>query len=254
VIDTHAHLDGCEAPPEELLARARAAGVERVITVGSGIDSCRASLAIAEGELGVFAALGIHPHQAGGEEAERLGELAELLRHERAVAVGETGLDFYRDWAPHDRQRSLFAAQLELAAGFGKPVVIHNREADPETAEMLAGFDGTVILHCFSSPGLLAAALERDYYVSFAGNVTYPSAESLREAAKRVPAERILTETDSPYLAPVPRRGRPNEPANVVYTVAALADARGEDAAELAARIDANATAAFSLPVASPTQ
>jgi len=252
VIDTHAHLDGCEEPPEALLARAREAGVERVITVGSGIDSCRAALAIAEGERGVFAALGIHPHQAGGPEAERLAELAELLGQERAVAVGETGLDFYRDWAPPDSQRSLFAAQLELAGELGKPVVIHNRDADSETAAALAGFDGTVILHCFSSPALLDVALERGYYLSFAGNVTYPSAEELREAARRVPAERILAETDSPYLAPVPRRGRPNEPSNVVHTVAALAQTRGEDAAELAARIDANATAAFSLPVATP--
>jgi TatD DNase family protein len=252
VIDTHAHLDGCEKPPEALLARAREAGVERVITVGSGIDSCRAALAIAKGERGVFTALGIHPHQAGGPEAERLPELAELLTHECAVAVGETGLDFYRDWAPPDRQRSLFAAQLELAGEVGKPVVIHNRDADSETAAELAGFDGTVILHCFSSPALLDVALERGYYLSFAGNVTYPSAEELREAARRVPADRILAETDSPYLAPVPRRGRPNEPANVVHTVAALARTRGEDAAELAARIDVNATAAFSLPVASP--
>jgi TatD DNase family protein len=252
VIDTHAHLDGCEAPPDELLARARQAGVERVITVGSGIDSCRAALAIAEQESGVFAALGIHPHQAVGAEADRIGELAELLMHERAVAVGETGLDFYRDWAPRDRQRSVFAAQLEVAVELGKPVVVHNRDADSDTAEMLAAFGGTAILHCFSSPGLLGPALERGYYVSFAGNVTYPSAEELREAAKRVPADRILAETDSPYLAPVPRRGRPNEPANVVHTVAGLAQARGEDAAELAARIDANATAAFSLAVASP--
>jgi TatD DNase family protein len=252
VIDTHAHLDGCEESPEVLLARAREAGVERVITVGSGIDSCRAALAISEGEPGVFAALGIHPHQAGGPEAERLAELAELLGHERAVAVGETGLDFYRDWAPHDRQRSLFAAEIELARELHKPVVIHTRDADSETAAALAGFDETVILHCFSSPCLLDLALERGYYVSFAGNVTYPSAEELREAARRVPAERILAETDSPYLAPVPRRGRLNEPANVVHTVAALAQARGEDPAELAARIDSNATAAFSLPVASP--
>jgi TatD DNase family protein len=252
VIDTHAHLDGCEEPPGELLARAREAGVDRVITIGSGIDSCRASLTIADGERGVFAALGIHPHQAGGEEAERLGELAELLGRERAVAVGETGLDFYRDWAPRDRQRSLFDAQLELAAKLGKPVVIHNRDADSDTAAALADFGGTVILHCFSSPGLLDVALERGYYVSFAGNVTYSNAQELRDAAKRIPAERILAETDSPYLAPVPRRGRPNEPANVVHTVAALAEARGEDTAELGARVDANATAAFSLPVASP--
>jgi TatD DNase family protein len=181
-------------------------------------------------------------------------ELAELLRHERAVAVGETGLDFYRDYAPHNRQRELFSAQLDLARELSKPVVVHNREADSDTAAALSAFEGTVVLHCFSSPGLLEPALERGWYLSFAGNVTFPRAEALRDAAKRVPAERILAETDSPYLAPVPRRGRPNEPANVVHTVAALAEARGEDPGELAARIDANATAAFALPVASPAQ
>ena len=254
MIDTHAHLDGCEEPARVLISRAREAGVDRVITIGSGIESCRAAVEIAADDPGVFAALGIHPHQAGGPEAERLGELAELLQQDRAVAVGETGLDFYRHWAPHDRQLSLFAAQLELAADLGKPVVIHNREADAATAAALADFAGTVVLHCFSSPGLLDVALERGYYVSFAGNVTYPSAQELREAATRVSADRILAETDSPYLAPVPRRGRPNEPANVVHTVAALAEARGEAAAELAAVIDANATAAFSLPVALPSQ
>ena len=252
MIDTHAHLDGCEEAPEELLARARNVGVERVIAVGSGIDSCRATLAIAERENGVFAALGIHPHQAGGPEAGRLDELAELLRHERAVAVGETGLDFYRDWAPREAQRELFAAQLELATKRDKPVVVHNRDADSDTAALLAGFAGTVVLHCFSSPGLLATALEHGYYVSFAGNVTFTKADELREAARRVSADRILAETDSPYLAPVPRRGRPNEPANVVHTARALAEVRGEDADELAARIDANATAAFALPVATP--
>jgi TatD DNase family protein len=252
VIDTHAHLDGCEAAPEELLARAREAGVERVIAVGSGIDSCRASLAIAERDSGVFAALGIHPHQAGGPEAERLDELAALLDHERAVAVGEIGLDFYRDWAPREAQRRLFAVQLDLARELGKPVVVHNRDADGDTAALLSGFDGTVVLHCFSSPGLLETALERGYYVSFAGNVTFAKADELREAARRVSADRILAETDSPYLAPVPRRGRPNEPANVIHTLAALAEVRGEDTAELAARIDANATSAFSLQVAAP--
>jgi TatD DNase family protein len=254
VIDTHAHLDGCEAAPEELLARAGEAGVDRVIAIGSGIESSRASLAIADRENGVFAALGIHPHQAGGPEATpgSLAELETLLAHERAVAVGETGLDFYRDWAPRDDQRSLFSAQLELAAELGKPVVIHNRDADSELGTMLADFDGTVILHCFSSPGLLGTALERGYYVSFAGNVTFSKASELREAARLIPADRILAETDSPYLAPEPRRGRPNEPANVVHTVAALANARAEDVSELAAQIDANATEAFSLPVASP--
>lgn len=254
MIDTHAHLDGCETPPAELLARAREAGVDRVITVGSGIESCRTSLGIAAREHGVFAALGIHPHQAGGEEATRLDELRDLLAQDGAVAVGETGLDFYRDWAPRECQRELFAAQLELAAELKKPVVVHNRDADGETAELLGGFAGTVVLHCFSSPALLEVALERGYFVSFAGNVTFPKATELRDAAARIPAGRILAETDSPYLAPQPLRGRPNEPANVVHTVAALATARGEDAAELATTIDANANEAFALPVGAATR
>jgi TatD DNase family protein len=247
MIDTHAHLDGCDDPPEALLVRARTAGVDRVVAVGSGIDSCRAALSVAEREPGVFAVLGIHPHQAGGEEAERMDELRGLLAHERAVAVGETGLDFYREYAPHDAQRSVFERQLAVARDLGKPAVVHTRDADEATADVLSTFRGTVILHCFSSPALLTVALEREYYVSFAGNVTYPKAAELRTAAVRVPADRILAETDSPYLAPQPRRGRPNEPANVVYTVAALAEVRGEDPEELAARIDANATEAFAL-------
>jgi TatD DNase family protein len=248
VTDTHAHLDACAEPAEELVARARAAGVDRIVAVGSGLDSCRETLAIANLEPGVWAALGIHPHQAGDPDAERLDDLRQLLGDERAVAVGETGLDFYRDYASRDRQRDLFRRQLELAADLGKTVVVHTREADEETAAALEGFAGTVVLHCFSSPELLPVALERDYYVSFAGNVTYPKAEALREAARQVSADRLLAETDSPYLSPQPRRGRPNEPANVVHTVAALAEARGEHPVELSERLDANASAAFSLP------
>jgi TatD DNase family protein len=247
VTDTHAHLDACADPAGEVVARARAVGVDRIVSVGSGLDSCRETLAIAAREEGVWAALGIHPHQAADPDAERLDELRELLTAERAVAVGETGLDFYRDYAPRDRQRVLFARQLELAAELGKPVVVHTRAASEETAAALGAFEGTVVLHCFSAPELLSVALEQGYYVSFAGNVTYPKAEELREAARTVPADRLLVETDSPYLAPQPRRGRPNEPANVIHTVAALAEARGEDEAELADRLDANAAAAFSL-------
>jgi len=245
--DTHAHLDACADPPGQVLERAREAGVERVIAVGSGLDSCRVTLELARACEGVWAALGIHPHQAAEDDAARLDELRELLGDDRAVAVGETGLDFYRDYAPRERQRDLFARELELATDVGKAVVVHTRDAEEETAAALEGFAGTVVLHCFSSPALLPVALERGYYVSFAGNVTYPKAEDLREAARRVPADRLLAETDSPYLSPQPRRGRPNEPANVVHTVAVLADTRGEDAAGLAAQLDANATAAFGL-------
>jgi TatD DNase family protein len=247
VTDTHAHLDACEEPADVLVARAHEAGVTRIVSIGSGLDSCRETLAIATRHDGVFAALGIHPHQAADDDAARLDELRDLLRDERAVAVGETGLDFYRDYAPRDRQLELFERQLELAGELGKPVVVHTRAASDETACALERFAGTVVLHCFSAPDLLPVALDRGYYVSFAGNVTYPKAEDLREAARAVPQERLLVETDSPYLAPQPRRGRPNEPANVVHTVAALAEARGADPAVLATQLEANATAAFGL-------
>jgi len=248
VIDTHAHLDACADRPSALIRRARSVGVDRIVTVGTGIESCRAALELSQLHEEVFAALGIDPHQAGEPEAGRIDELRNLLEGDKAVAVGETGLDYFRDRGGRDQQRKLFEAQLDLAAELGKPVVIHTREADADTADVLAGFDGTVVMHCFSSPGLLQAVVDRGYYVSFAGNVTFPKAGDLRAAAAQVPAERILAETDSPYLAPQPRRGRPNEPANVVLTIAELAKARGGDADELAAQIDANATAAFSLP------
>lgn len=246
--DSHAHLDACEEPPDTLVERAHSAGVTRIVSVGSGLESCRDTLAIAARHEGVFAALGVHPHQANDDDADRLAELRELLTETRAVAVGETGLDYYRDYAPRDRQLLLFERQLELAEELGKPVVIHTRAASDDTAAALEPFGGTVVLHCFSAPELLPVALDRGYYVSFAGNVTYPNAEELREAARAVPADRLLVETDSPYLSPQPRRGRPNEPANVVHTAAALAHARHEEPAALERQHDANAAAAFAFP------
>ncbi len=245
--DSHAHLDACDEPAAALVERATKAGVTRIVTIGTGIESCRRALAIAEAHEGVFAALGIDPHQASSPEAGRVDELRELLAHEKAVAVGETGLDNVREHATPADQRRLFDAQLALADDLGLPVVIHSREAAADTAAALGGFGGTVILHCFSSPELLPPALDRSYYVSFAGNATYPSAPELREAAAAVPPDRILVETDSPYLSPQPVRGRRNEPAHVVHTVAALAEARGEDAADLAARTHSNAATAFGL-------
>jgi TatD DNase family protein len=248
VIDTHAHLDASADGAAALVARAREAGVTRIVAVGSGIDSCRATLGLAEEHEGVYAALGVHPHQAGDADADRLPELRGLLEHDRAVAVGETGLDFFRNYAPHDAQIRLFERQLEVARELGKPVVIHSRAADDETARLLDGFEGTVVLHCFSSPPLLPVALDRGYYVSFAGNVTYPKAEDLRAAAKTVPADRLLAETDTPYLAPQPVRGRENEPANVMHTLEALARARDTELRQLEAQIETNAAAAFALP------
>ena len=245
--DSHAHLDACEEPADVLVERARAAGVTRVVTIGTGIDSCRAALAISEAHDEVYAALGIDPHRAAEPDAHRLDELRELLAHPKAVAVGETGLDTVRRFASLADQRRLFDAQLALAVELSLPVVIHSREAEAETADALEGFRGKVILHCFSSPGLLPVALERGYYVSFAGNATYPKATELREAAAAVPRDRILVETDSPYLSPQPVRGKRNEPAHVVHTVAALAEARGEEPELLARTTHDNASAAFGL-------
>ena len=247
MIDTHAHLDACAEPPEALLERARLAGVSRVVAVGTGIDSSRDALRLAEHEHGVFAALGIHPHDAGSSESRRVGELRELLSHERAIAVGETGLDHFRDYAPPAAQRRLFEAQLELADELELPVVIHSRAAARETADVLVAFRGPVVLHCFSTPELLDVALERRYYVSFAGNVTYRNAAPLRAVAKVVPGDRILAETDCPFLAPQPQRGQANEPAFVVHTLEALAEARDEPRDELEATIDANANSVFAL-------
>jgi len=245
--DSHAHLDACDDAASVLVERARGDGITRIVTIGTDIDSCRAALEIAEAQDGVHAALGIHPHQAGGADAGRMDELRELLAHPKAVAVGETGLDTVRQHATLDEQRRLLEEHLELAAELSLPVVIHNREADDETASALASFRGTVVLHCFSSVELVPVAVERGYYVSFAGNATYPTAAALRTAAAVIARDRILVETDSPYLAPQSLRGRPNEPANVVHTLHVLADARGETFDELAASTHANAAAAFAL-------
>jgi TatD DNase family protein len=246
VIDTHAHL-GALDDADEAVARAAEAGVERILTVGTDLDDCRQALSFAERHDGVFAILGIHPHEAGTATTTDVDALRALHEHSKAVAVGETGLDWFRDYAPRDDQRRLFAAQLELASELRKPVVIHTRAADDDTLAALADFEGTVVLHCFSSPHMFPTALERGWYVSFAGNATFPKAVDLRLAATQVPAERILAETDSPYLAPQPVRGQRNEPANVIHTLAALAQARGEEPGELAAQIERNAAACFGL-------
>lgn len=240
MIDTHAHLDALDDDPAAVIARAREAGVTRILTVGMA-----QAVALAERFDEVHAVVGIHPHESAG--AQTVAEVCRLMNHPKAVAVGEIGLDYYRDHSPHEVQRRVFDAQLAMASDISAPVVVHTRAADEDTLAALAGFEGTVVLHCFSSPRLLPVALERGWYVSFAGNVTFKNAPELRLAATQVPADRILAETDSPYLAPQPVRGRRNEPAYVAHTLAALASARGETPAELEARIDANASTCFGL-------
>ena len=245
MIDTHAHLDMLEGA-DAAVDRARSAGVKTILTVGIDRERWRRSLELAARHDAVRVILGIHPHNAAGDTT--IDELREAQQDARVVAVGETGLDYYRDYAPRERQRELFEAQLALAAELDKPVVVHTRAADEDTVAALERHDGDVVLHCFSAPALLRPALEHGWYVSFAGNVTYKNASELRVAASQVPPERILTETDAPYLAPQAQRGRTNEPAFVAHTLAALAEARGDDARELETQIDRNAARVFRLP------
>ena len=247
MIDSHTHLDLCKPPDTELVAAADAAGVRRMLTVGIDGSSCRAALAAADAFPQVYAAIGRHPNAAKGFDDADLADLRALAAHERSVAIGETGLDFYREGAPRADQERAFAAQIELARETGKPLVIHTRAAERETLDQLAGEAGqlSVVMHCFSMPEQLDECLDRGYAISFAGNVTYPSARDLAEAAKRVPEERLLVETDAPYLTPQSMRREANQPAYVAYTAAFLAQLRGVDVDELAATVERNAARVF---------
>jgi TatD DNase family protein len=247
VIDSHTHLDLCEPPATELVAAAERAGVRRLLTVGIDGASCRAALAAAEDFPQVYAAVGRHPNAASGFDDADLAELEALAAHERCVAIGETGLDFYREGAPAADQRRAFAAQIGLARRTGKPLVIHTRAADDQTLEQLAAeAEGvSVVLHCFSMPGRLGECLARGYAISFAGNVTYKSAGELAAAAREVPDERLLVETDAPYLTPQAVRKERNQPAFVAHTLAFLAQLRGVSPAQLGALVEANGARIF---------
>jgi TatD DNase family protein len=244
VIDSHCHLDYCEPPVAELVGRARAAGVGRMATVATNGASIRHALTAAEDHDEVVAIVGRHPHETAGFDDLAVEEIERAAAHPRARAIGETGLDYYRDHAPRGDQRRAFEAQLELAARVGLPVAIHTRAAEDDTFAVLrehASSLPAVIMHCFSAPERLEECVEQGYLCSFAGNVTYPKATGLQEAARQVPAELLLVETDSPYLAPQPVRGKPNEPANVMHTARFVAELRGIPYEELERTVDANA-------------
>lgn len=212
------------------MAEARAAGVERIVTIGVGRASAERALELCEAHPELRAAVGVHPHDADAWTDADVAWIRELAAHPAVVAVGECGLDFhYPDGARPEAQRRAFSAQIGLARDAGLPLVVHTRDAADETLRMLASEAGghPVVLHCFSIPERLDDVVERGYMLSFAGQVTYPRADDLRAAAAAAPDELLLVETDSPYLAPVPRRGRPNRPANVAHTLRALAAVRG---------------------------
>ena len=243
MIDSHTHLDRGPAPEAELVAEATDAGLERILTIGIDGRSRRAALTAAETYEPVFAAIGHHPNEATGYDDAITAELRELAAHPRCLAIGETGLDDYRDYAPRADQERAFRAQIELAQELGKPLVIHTRAAEDDTiatlAEHAAGLE--VVLHCFSMPDRLDECLEHGWWISFAGNVTYPKAQDLADAAERVPLDRLLVETDAPYLTPQEVRKHRNQPAYVVHTARFVAERRGISYEELEAAVEANA-------------
>ncbi|HEX3910355.1 MAG TPA: TatD family hydrolase [Solirubrobacteraceae bacterium] len=247
MIDSHTHLELCEPGDAELIAAAAAVGVTRILTVGIDGASSRAALAAAEDFPQVFAAVGRHPNAAKGFDGADLAELRALAAHRRCLAIGETGLDFYREGAPREDQERAFAAQIALARETGKPLVIHSRAAEQETLDQLASeAEGVrVIMHCFSMPERLEECVERGYEISFAGNVTYKNAPALAEAARLVPQERLLIETDAPYLTPQVVRKERNQPAFVAHTLAFIAAQRGVALAELDATVERNAARVF---------
>lgn len=247
MIDSHTHLDSCAPPNSELVAQAARAGVRRILTVGMDGASCRSALAAAEDFPQVYAAIGRHPNNARGFDDADLAELRALAAHQRCLAIGETGLDYYRDYAPRADQERAFAAQIGLAREVGKPLIIHTRAATEDTLARLAeqGEGVRVVMHCFSIPERLEECVQRGYAISFAGNVTYKNAADLAEAARRVPEELLLVETDAPYLTPQPVRKHPNQPAFVVHTAAFLAELRGIAVEALEAIVERNAARVF---------
>ena len=247
MVDTHCHLDSCAPPDGELVELAREVGVHRIATVGMHSASIAAALVAAREYEDVFAIVGRHPPHSEGFGPAELEEIERAAADPLARAVGETGLDYFRDRAPRADQRRAFEAQLDLAARAGLPVVIHTRAAEEDTFATLAerAGDVTVVLHCFSAPGRVEECVERGYMCSCAGNLTYPKAHGLQAAARELPEELLLVETDSPFLAPLAVRGKPNEPANVTHTAAFLAELRGVSYDDLERTVEDNARRVF---------
>jgi TatD DNase family protein len=246
LIDSHAHLDDArfDADRDAVLQRAWDAGVRKILTIGngSGPDQMGCGVPIAESHDWIYTSAGIHPHDASKVEERHYGLIEQLAGHPRVLAIGETGLDYYYDNSPRDIQREVFRRQLALAKKLDLPVIIHTRDADDDTIALLKmETPSRGVIHCFTSGGRLADfALDIGFYISFSGILTFPKAQSLGEIARRIPADRMLVETDCPYLAPVPHRGKRNEPSFVADTARFIAELRGTTLNELAAQTSAN--------------
>jgi TatD DNase family protein len=248
-VDTHCHLFLLEEEASAVLAAAKDAGVGRIVCVGIDPDSSRRSLELAESFRGVFATAGVHPHTASEFDRRAGSAVEELLAHPTVVGVGETGLDYYRKLSPVEDQRRVFRSHIALSRETAKPLVVHVRDAWEDALSILDDEQAErVVLHCFSGDAARAAeAARRGYFLSFAGNVTYPGAQGLRDTARSMGSDRMLVETDSPFLPPQAVRGRPNAPANLIATLRVLADVRGLDLDEMVATSAQAALAAFPL-------
>jgi TatD DNase family protein len=236
LVDSHCHLDSADfnEDREAVIERALQAGVNRMVAVGTGEGppDLEAGIRLAERYSAIYATAGVHPHDAAKATGETMRKLRELAGHTKVLAIGEIGLDYHYDFSPRDRQRAVFIEQLDIAREVGLPVVIHTREAWEDTLEILrqhwSSPPAPGLMHCFTgNPAEARDCFELGFYVSFGGILTFPKATGIQQAAREAPADRILIETDAPYLAPVPRRGKRNEPAFVVHTAAKLAELRG---------------------------
>jgi TatD DNase family protein len=246
LVDSHCHLDDPKFDPdrEETIVRARAAGVETMMAIGTGKGppDLEAGIRLAEAYEFIYATVGVHPHDASKATDETFVRLRHLANHPKVLAIGEIGLDYHYDFSPREVQRAVFTRQLEIAAETGKPIVIHTREAWQDTLAIIGGrlTDGG-IMHCFTGgPQEAEEALSLGFHLSFGGVLTFPKAENVRDAARITPADRLLVETDCPYLAPAPHRGKRNEPAFIVETVRRLAEVRSQSVEEVAAVTTAN--------------
>jgi TatD DNase family protein len=248
MIDTHCHLDACKEPVADIVARAREANVTRMLAIGMNPESCRHALAAADEHEEVHVSVGRHPHESKDLEPDAIDEIEELAKHQKVRAIGEAGLDYKREYSPPEDQQLAFELQIELAGRLHLPLVVHTREAERDTFTMLDRYAGRgipIIMHCFSLTGSVYECIDRGFYCSFAGNLTYPQAEGLREAAKVVPDELLLVETDAPFLAPQDHRGKENEPAFVRSTAEFLAGLRGQSYEQLEERVQSNAAWLF---------
>jgi len=251
LIDSHAHVDfpQFDNDRDAVVERARATDLVALVNIGTNVNTSRASVTLAESHDFIYAAVGIHPHDAETATSEALQDLRLLARRPEVIAIGEIGLDYYRDYSPRPVQRKAFREQLALASELNLPVVIHSRDAHADVLKILSGWEGTGVLHTYAAgPKRLDQVIDMGFFIGISGPITYAKARELQEVAKAAPLDRLLIETDCPYLTPEPHRGKRNEPAYVKIVAEAIAQARGDSLQRIADATTENARRLFRLP------